>query len=58
MIQISEESIRMLIDSVKNDKIEVHMEFMPENTIIEIQPWKPIEMSCPYGREAKHERPD
>lgn len=55
MIQISEESIRMLIDSVKNDKIEVHMEFAPENTIIEIQPWKPIEMRCPYGREVKND---
>ena len=55
MIQISEECICMLLDRVKKDSIEVHMEFTTENTIIEIQPWKPIEMSCPYGREVKND---
>lgn len=55
MMQITEEYVRMLIDRVKNDNIEVHMEFTTENTIIEIQPWKPIKMSCPYGREVKND---
>ena len=55
MKQTPEEYMRMLIDRVKNDKVEVHMEFTPENTIIEIQPWEPIEMSCTYGRKVKND---
>ena len=51
MIQIHEESIKMLIDRVVKDKIEVHLEFTPESTIVEIQPWKPYEMKCPYAKE-------
>jgi len=49
MIQISYESIEMLVDRVVKDHIEVHMEFTPENTTVEIQPWKPYELKCPYA---------
>ena len=55
MIQIDEHSIQMLIDRVVKDKVEVHLDFTPENTTIDIQPWKPYEMRCPYGREVEHE---
>lgn len=54
MIQIDE--LQMLIDIVVKDRVEVHLEFTPENTTIDIQPWKPYEMHCPYGREVEHER--
>lgn len=56
MIQIDEHSIQMLIDRVVKDKVEVHLDFTPENTTIDIQPWKPYEMRCPYGREADNEQ--
>lgn len=49
MIQISDESLNMLIDRVVKDQIEVHIEMTPENISIEIQPWKPYEMKCPYA---------
>lgn len=55
MIQISDESMRMLMDRVKSDKIEVHIEFTTENTSIDIQPWEPIKLSCPYACEVKNE---
>lgn len=51
MIQISYDSIEMLIDRVVKDHIEVHIEVTPENTTIEIQPWKPFEYRCPYGKD-------
>lgn len=50
MIQISDETFEMLINRVIKDQIEVHLEFTPENTTIEIQPWKPFEYKCPYGK--------
>lgn len=50
MMNISVEVLQNLIDRVVKDKIEVHIEMTPENTTIDIQPWKPIEMRCPYGR--------
>lgn len=54
MIQLSDESFNMLVDRVVKDKIEVHLEFTPENISIEIMPWKPYEMKCPYA-ERKEE---
>ena len=49
MIQISDENFNMLVDRVVKDKVEVHIEFTPETTSIEIMPWKPYEMKCPYA---------
>lgn len=54
MTEISDESINMLIDRVVKDQIEVHIEMTPENISIDIQPWKPYEMKCPYA-ERKEE---
>lgn len=47
MIQISEEWMDKLIEMVKQGN-EVHMEFEPHRTIIEVMPWKPFEYKCPY----------
>lgn len=58
MIQISDEMFEMLINKVIKDKIEVHLEFTPENTIIEIQPWKPFEYRCPYVGETSDDKTD
>lgn len=54
MIQMHEESLKMLIDRVVKDQIEVHIEFTPETTSVDIMPWKPYEMKCPYA-ERKEE---
>ena len=47
MIQISEEWMDKLIETVKQGN-EVHLEFTPEKTRIEIMQWKPFEYKCPY----------
>lgn len=54
MIQISEEWLNMLMDRVVKDKIEVHVEFTQDTTSVDIMPWKPYEMKCPYD-ERKEE---
>lgn len=53
MIKISAEAMRELLDRVK-DGYEVHMRFTEEETEIEVMPWKPFEMKCPYGK-GEHE---
>ena len=40
--------IKGLIDRVKTEQVEVQMTLEPERTEIIIQPWKEIEMKCPY----------
>ena len=55
MINIQTQELNNLIDRVIKDKIEVHIEVTPDNTTIDIQPWKPIEMHCPYGRAGENE---
>lgn len=47
MIQIDMESLEKLLKFVK-DGNEVHMEFEPHRTTIEVMPWKPFEYKCPY----------
>lgn len=47
MIQIDMESLEKLLKFVKEGN-EVHMEFEPHRTIIEVMPWKPFEYKCPY----------
>lgn len=50
MIQIDLEYINRLLEFVKEGN-EVHMEFEPDRTIIEVMPWKPFEYKCPYKGE-------
>lgn len=54
MIQISEEWMDKLIEMVKQGN-EVHLEFTPEETRIEIIPWRPITYNCPFKRGDKDE---
>ena len=54
MIQISEEWMDKLIEMVKQGN-EVHLEFTPEETRIEVMPWKPITYDCPFKRGDKDE---
>lgn len=52
MIQISEEWMDKLIETVKQGN-EVHLEFTPEETRIEVMPWNPITYDCPFKRGDK-----
>ena len=52
MIQISEEWMDKLIETVKQGN-EVHLEFTPEETRIEVMPWKPFKYNCPYKGEVE-----
>ena len=50
MIQIAGELTDQLFDMVKQGN-EVHIEFTPDETRIEVMPWKPFEYKCPYKEE-------
>ena len=45
--------INALVDRVVADKVEVQITIEPERTEVNIQPWKPYEMKCPYANGAK-----
>ena len=50
MIQICMEYLEKLLEFVKEGN-EVHLEFTPEETRIEVMPWKPFEYKCPYKED-------
>ena len=51
MIQIEMESLEKLLEFVREGN-EIHVEFEPDRTTIEVMPWKPFEYKCPYkGKE-------
>ena len=45
--------ILALARMVVEDKIEVQITIEPDRTEVNIQPWKPYEMKCPYANVAK-----
>ena len=45
--------IEELVKRVVAEKIEVQITIEPDRTEINIQPWKPYEMKCPYANGAK-----
>ena len=47
MIQLTEDSLDKLMEIVKEGN-EVHIEYTPDETRIEIIPWQPYEFQCPY----------
>ena len=51
------ENIELVIDklvkAVVEDKVDASIEIRPDGMEINIQPWKPYEMKCPYGMESK-----
>lgn len=55
MMNISIETFQNLIDRVVKDKVEVHIEMTSENVTVDVQPWEPIKMHCPYGRTGESE---
>ena len=52
MIQISAEWLDQLMDIVREGN-EVHIEFTPDETRINIMPWKPFDYKCPYKGDAE-----
>lgn len=54
MINIDILAIEKLLEFVKEGN-EVHMEYEPDRTVIEIMPWKPITYDCPFKRGDKDE---
>ena len=47
--------IEKLVKAVVKDKVEASIEIRPDGMEINVQPWKPYEMKCPYWVEEKHE---
>ena len=47
MINVDILAIEKLLEFVKEGN-EVHMEYEPDRTVIEIMPWKPITYNCPF----------
>ena len=41
---------QIFIDEIVDKKIEVSMTITPDNVEVHIEPWKPVEYSCPYGK--------
>lgn len=49
MIQITAEVFKALMDKA-SEGFEVHIRLTQDETEVEIMPWKPFEMKCPYGK--------
>jgi hypothetical protein len=47
--------INALIDRVVTDKVEIQVIIDPDRIEVNIQPWKPYEMKCPYGNTPKED---
>lgn len=47
--------IDALIDRVVTDKVEIQVTIEPDRIEVNIQPWKPYEMKCPYGNTPKED---
>ena len=51
---ITEEKIKTIVERVTqaviDKQVEASIEISPDNVHISINPWKPYEMKCPYGK--------
>lgn len=45
-----------MIEAVKTQQVEIQITLEPDRTEINIQPWKPFKMQCPYGGANHDER--
>lgn len=45
------EIINCLILNVIESKIEAHLNVEPDRFEVDIQPWKPLKMNCPYRED-------
>ena len=43
-------NIDELIKAAKKEQVEIRVTIEPERMEIEIEPWKPYEPRCPYGK--------
>lgn len=41
------------IQAVIKDKVESTINIEPDRVEINIQPWKPVSITCPYGKDDK-----
>lgn len=46
--------INALIDRVVSENVEINVTIQPDRTEVNIQPWKPFEMKCPYDNGKKN----
>lgn len=51
MLNVSNELLDKLVDMVVEKKVEVDISVTPDNMEIKIEPWKPYEVKCPYGKD-------
>lgn len=54
MLSLSNELLQNLVDFVVNKNVEVDISVMPDSMDIKIEPWKPYEVKCPYGKDDKN----
>ena len=47
--------VNALLDRVIADNVEIQVTIEPDRVEINIQPWKPYEMKCPYGMAPKED---
>lgn len=50
-MNIDSKLLDKLVDMVVERKVEVDISVMPDSMDIKIEPWKPYEVKCPYGKD-------
>ena len=50
-MKIDSELLDKLVDMVVEKKVEVDINVTPDSMDIKIEPWKPYEVKCPYGKD-------
>jgi hypothetical protein len=44
------ETIEQLMKAVVENRVEASIEIEPDRCEIRLEPWRPMRMQCPYGR--------
>ena len=44
------EIVEQLVKAVVENKVEASIEIEPDRSEIRLEPWRPMRMQCPYGR--------
>lgn len=52
-MKIDNELLDKLVKMVVDNKVEVDISVAPDSMDIKIEPWKPYEIKCPYGKDDK-----
>lgn len=53
MLNVSNELLDKIVDMIVEKNIEVDINVSPDYMEIKIEPWKPYEVKCPYGKDGK-----